>query len=53
MDYIDTSVPETTAEAVDVEQMRIKNSAMLQQFTSYQTTAIPKKVTDLHYQLAV
>ena len=53
LDYIDTSVPETTAEAVDVEQMRIKNSVMLQQFTSYQTTAIPKKVTDLHYQLAV
>lgn len=53
LDYIDTSVPETTAEAVDLEQMRIKNSVMLQQFTSYQTTAIPKKVTDLHYQLAV
>ena len=53
LDYIDTSVPETTAEAVDIVQMRIKNSAMMQQFASYQTTAIPKKVTDLHYQLAV
>jgi hypothetical protein len=53
LDYIDTSVPETTAEAIDIEQMRIKNSAMMQQFASYQTTAIPKKVTDLHYQLAV
>jgi hypothetical protein len=53
LDYIDTSVPETKEEAVDVEQMRIKNSAMMQQFASYQTTAIPKKVTDLHYQLAV
>lgn len=25
----------------------------MQQYTSHQTTAIPKKVTDLHYQLAV
>lgn len=40
-------------ESYDVEEMKVRNQAKMQEFTAYQTTAIPKKVTELNYQMAV
>lgn len=44
---------EITVDEIDVDKMKARQMEMISQFTAYQTTAIPKKVTDHNYQQAV
>ena len=50
---VNTNESDLKEESVDIDKINRENKEMKAQFSAYSTCAIPKKVTDFNYQMAV